>query len=160
MPKLGKDFGSIVNYTCSLAKEPATLYVGMPLTMLYWSDRHPYEIVEVKDQKHIKIRELDHKSLKDNSFTECQEYEYIPNPNNPVITMTKRGKYWYSTTTITKDILDEIEKAEPSQQVVLKCFLANHNITPEALLKRGKITKYSRENLAFGFAEYYYDWSF
>ena len=35
--------------------------VGTGMTEYSYTDRHAYEVVEVVDQKHIKVREYDHK---------------------------------------------------------------------------------------------------
>ena len=45
--------------------------VGDYATEYLWSDRHAYEVVEVKDQKHVKIRRLDakNKAMYDNDWT-------------------------------------------------------------------------------------------
>lgn len=69
--------------------------VGMGVTEMLWSDRSPYEIVEVKDDRHVLIRALDYKRIDNNGFSECQEYEYYPNENNPVtmIFLTKKGEW-------------------------------------------------------------------
>ena len=63
--------------------------VGMGVTECMWSDRHPYEIVEVIDDRHIKIRALDYKRTDHNGFSEVQEYEYTSNPNAHVFTLYK-----------------------------------------------------------------------
>ena len=69
--------------------------VGMGVTACYWTDRHPYEIIEVKDDRHIVIRALNAKRIDDNGFSECQEYEYTSNPNGAVYTLykNKKGKW-------------------------------------------------------------------
>lgn len=69
--------------------------VGMGVTQCLWSDRHPWEVIAVKDDRHITIRELDSKRIDHNGMSECQEYEYFSNPNNRVYELfrTKRGKW-------------------------------------------------------------------
>lgn len=69
--------------------------VGMGVTQCLWSDRHPWEIIAVKDDRHITIRALDAKRIDRNYMSECQEYEYYSNEKNRVLNLykTKRGKW-------------------------------------------------------------------
>lgn len=67
--------------------------VGTGMTEYLWSDRHAYEVVEVTDQKHIKVREYDHRYAGDGSMDNV--WELISNPENPIREMVKWGKYWY-----------------------------------------------------------------
>ncbi len=82
---------SVVNLVSARhnAVEPA---VGMGVTELCWTDRHPWEIIAVKDSRHITIRRLDSKRIDDNGFSESQEYEYYSNPDNRVINLYKDNK--------------------------------------------------------------------
>jgi len=125
--------------------------VGTGMTEYSWSDRHPYEVVEVTDQKHIKVRELDHKSIGEPM---TNTWELFSNPDKPIRIMTKRGKYWYWTIIVTKDILNEID------DIHVQLFLAQNSIDIDKLKTKGKITKYHRANVSFGIAEYYYDYEF
>lgn len=126
--------------------------VGTGMTEYSYSDRHPYEVVEVKDQKHVKVRGLDHKHVGDGCMD--NNWELLSNENNSVRELTKRGNYWYWTTTVTKDILDKIDKIET------RLFLCQNNIDIDKLKEKGKITRYRRANVSFGVAQYYYDYSF
>ena len=126
--------------------------VGTGMTEYYYSDRHAYEVVEVKDQKHVKVRKLDHKPIHIGGFD--NEWELISNENNPVKELTKRGNYWYWTVRVTKDILEKIDEIE----TVL--FLCHNNIDVDKLKEKGSATRYHRANVSFGVAEYYYDYEF
>ena len=79
-----RGYGSMVNaignQTKSLKPE-----VGMGVTELMYSDRHPYTVVEVISEKRIKVTADDVKRLDKNGCSEIQEYEYIPNLNAPRI---------------------------------------------------------------------------
>lgn len=135
--------------------------VGMGVTEYLYSDRHPYEVIGVFDQKHVVVRLLDHK-LKGECYS--NEWELVSNENNPTYVLTKRGKYWYNTITVTSDILDELKEAKESddteRQIRIALFLAHNDIDCDKLRDRGKITRYHRMNVSFGAAEYYYDYSF
>lgn len=125
--------------------------VGMGVTEYSWSDRHPYEVIEVIDQKHVVIRGLDHKPK-----GECysNEWELISNEENPTYLLTKRGKYWYNTIKVASDILDDDE------DMMKRLWLVHNGIDVDNLIAKGKTTKYNRMNVSFGVAEYYYDYSF
>ena len=126
--------------------------VGTGMTEYSYSDRHAYEVVEVKDQKHIKVREYDHRHIGDGCMD--NNWELVSNENNSVKALTKRGNYWYWTTIVTKDILDKIDKIET------RLFLYHNNIDIEQLKEKGKVTRYRRANVSFGVADYYYDYEF
>jgi hypothetical protein len=125
--------------------------IGTGVTEYLYSDRHPYEVIDVVDQKHVYIRELDHKLIGE---PYSNDWELISNENNTVYYLTKRGKYWYKTITVTDDIL------EPEISVETMLFLTHNGINEDDLRNRKKITRYHRINVSFGHAEYYYDYSF
>ena len=150
-------YGSVNNRIDENRQFCNEIKVGTGMTEYFWSDRQAYEVVEVKDQKHVKVRRYDHKAIGE---AYANDWELISNENNPVIDMTKRGKYWYRTVTVTADILDEMETADNNRKFELSLFLAHNNIDPDKLRERGKVTKYHRVNVSFGKADYYYDFEF
>lgn len=152
-----KWYGSLNNRIEENRQFCDTIEVGTGMTEYSWSDRHAYEVVEVIDQKHVKVREYDHKNV-GGAYT--NDWELISNEQNPVFLMTKRGKYWYRTVTFTADILDEIEQAAGDEKLRLQLCLWHNNIDEEVLKEKGKVTKYHRMNVSFGKAEYYYDYEF
>ena len=89
-----KWYGSLDNRLLENAAMP-TPVVGMGATEICYSDRHPFEIIEVKDARHITVRALDWKRVDDNGMSDSQEYEYISNPNNHTanLFLTKQGKW-------------------------------------------------------------------
>lgn len=131
--------------------------VGTGMTEYSYSDRHPYEVVEVKDQKHIKVRKLDHKHIGE---AYSNDWELISNENNPIMEMTKRGNYWYWTVVITKDVLEDLESEDFETKFRTQMFLCSNNVDVDKLREKGKVTKYHRANVSFGKAEYYYDYEF
>ena len=117
--------------------------VGTGMTEYSYSDRHPWEVIEVVDQKHVKVRKMDHKHVGDGQMD--NNWELVSNENNSVRALTKRGNYWYWTVVVTSDILDSIDKIET------QLFLCHNNI---------EVTRYHRANVSFGIADYYYDYEF
>ena len=125
--------------------------IGTGMTEYSYSDRHPYEVVEVIDQKHVKVRKLDHRHIGDGCMD--NNWELFSNENNSIKTLTKRGNYWYWTITVTKEILD-------NDNIETSLFLCHNGISADRLREKGKITKYNRANVSFGVADYYYDYEF
>lgn len=132
--------------------------VGTGMTEYYYSDRHAYEVVEVQDQKHIKVRELDHKHIGENCMD--NNWELVSNENNVVRTMTKRGNYWYWTSVITDAILANLESEDAEQRMRTELFMAYNNVDAETLKAKKKVTRYNKANVSFGIADYYYDYEF
>lgn len=131
--------------------------VGTGMTEYSYSDRHAYEVVYVKDQKHVEVRKLDAKHIGE---AYSNNWELTSNENNPVYEMTKRGNYWYWTVTVTSDILKDLESEDAEKRLGTSLFLCHNNIDVEKLREKGKVTKYHRANVSFGKADYYYDYEF
>lgn len=93
---MGKElYGSLHNRMLENSNGQPVPQVGMGATECMYSDRHAYEIIEVKDERHIVVRQYDTKRIDNNGMSESQEYEYISNPNNPTrnLFLTKQGRW-------------------------------------------------------------------
>jgi hypothetical protein len=132
--------------------------IGTGMTEYMYSDRHPYEVIAVKDQKHVTVRKLDHKHVGDGCMD--NNWELISNENNPIREMSKRGDFWYWTTTITSDILKKLESDDAETRLMTSLFLCHNNVDIDKLREKGKLTKYHKANVSFGVAEYHYDYEF
>ena len=132
--------------------------VGTGMTEYSYTDRHAYEVIEVTDQKHITVREYDHKHKGD--FEMSNNWELISNPNNPVRAMAKRGKYWYWMVEATDSLLDELANADAEQRLHIQLFMAHNNIDVDELKRKKVVRRYHRANVSFGIADYYYDYEF
>jgi hypothetical protein len=152
-----KWYGSLNNRVEENRMYCEKIEIGTGMTEYLYTDTHPYEVVEVKDQKHVKVRKLDHK-LVGEAYT--NNWELTSNENNPVYEMTKRGNYWYWTVTVTSDILKDLESEDARERFRTQLFLCQNDIDIDKLREKGKITKYHRANVSFGIAQYYYDYSF
>ena len=124
--------------------------VGTGVTEYHYSDRTALEVIEVRDQKHIVVREYDHK-LKGEAYS--NDWELISNPNNPSYLLTKRGNYWYWTNTVTAAEYDSYDW-EKQLRIALAGF------DPDVIRTKGKQTKYRKANTSIGKASYYYDYEF
>lgn len=125
--------------------------VGTGMTEYYWSDRHAYEVTEVIDQKHVKVREYDHKHIGE-AFT--NKWELVSNPDNPERLMTRRGNYWYWTNTLTADDLEKVTDPYDRFRFSMMGF------DLDKVQQNGKQTKYTKASVSFGIASYYYDYEF
>ena len=128
--------------------------VGTGVTEYFYSDRNAYEVTAVKDQKHITIREYDHK-LKGDAYS--NDWELISNEDNPEIDLVKRGKYWYHAVTCTPELVKKIKEGDDVQA---KFWLA-YNFDADKIIETGKAqTRYHKRNISVGKASYHYDYEF
>ena len=92
--KLGTETGSLINHLASRAASPRP-EVGMPATILLWTDRSPATVIWVSASgKTIKVQEDAYRRTDTRGYyTEEQDYEYSPDPAGRVETvrLTKRG---------------------------------------------------------------------
>ena len=130
---MSKWYGSLNNRLEENRQFVETIKVGTGVTEYSWSDRHPYEVVEVKDQKHISIRMM------------RQE-------------LAKRGNYWYSVVTITPERAKEILEGDDIEAKLWAC--ANNFYLDEIVASGKNKTRYHKRNISIGKAEYYYDYEF
>lgn len=87
--------GSLVNLITGNSKNPNPT-VGMGATVLMWTDRSPATVVEVsKSGKSVTIQSDNYRRTDTNGMSECQDYEYTPNPNGSkrVFTLRKNGRW-------------------------------------------------------------------
>ena len=87
-------YGSVYNRMQERGKQPEPK-VGMYATEMYYTDREPFEIIEVKDERHITARKLSYKRVDKNGMSECQDYIYFPNPDGRIAHLfkTKQGRW-------------------------------------------------------------------
>lgn len=131
--------------------------VGTGATIYSWSDRHPYEVIDVKDQKHVTIREMEHRR-KAGAIDYSNDWDLLSDESKPHIDVVKRGKYWYQTTTITPEEAKRIIDENDIDGRIWAC--QNDFILDDVILSGKNKTKYHRINISFGVCEYYYDYSF
>ena len=144
-------YGSIENRLEEGRQFCEEIKVGTGVTEYSWSDRHPYEVTEVTDQKHIKIRKMDHKHIGDGHMD--NSWELISNENHPEIPLVKRGSVWYIEKIAT---LEDLE----SENFERRLWVAMSGFDPEKIRAKGFQKKYSKMNISIGVADYYYDYSF
>lgn len=149
-------YGSLNNRVEENRQYVKEIKVGTGMTEYFWSDRHAYEVIAVKDQKHVTVREYDHKKKSDTAFS--NDWELISNPENQTMDLVKRGKYWYTVVTITPEEAKEIYEGS---DIDAKLWACHNNFDLQEIIASGKKkSTYHKRNVSFGVAEYYYDYEF
>lgn len=81
--------GSLTNLITP--SNPAFPTVGQGATILHWTDRSPATVVAVsKDGKTVTVQDDNYKRTDSNGMSECQDYEFSPNPVGGLTTFTLR----------------------------------------------------------------------
>lgn len=68
--------------------------VGMGVTELGYTDRSPYEVIEVVNEKKIRVRSMSYERIDGNGMSDCQEYKYSSKPDGVVKTLVFRNGRW------------------------------------------------------------------
>lgn len=98
---------SLVNNIMIQSASPEPV-VGMGATRLMYSDRKPFTVVEVINSNTLVLQADDYKRVDNNGMSDCQEYVFSQNIDNPTYIVTKRkngswitkgqsmknGQYW------------------------------------------------------------------
>lgn len=123
--------------------------VGMGVTEYSYSDRHAYEVVKVIDQKHVFIRQYDHKPAGEPM---SNDWELISNPNNPEIELVFRYGSWQSVSVWNQQKIDEY--------IARNGYFIDFYGVREKLKSKPEVKVYRKMNVSFGKADYYYDYEF
>lgn len=127
-------YGSVTNRIAENMKMPKP-ELGMGVTELCYTDRHPFEVIEILNEKKIKIREMKAERIDKNGMSDCQEYKYVQKPDGEVKTLVLRNGKW-------RDLVKELENDENNKLVEVETRRLGGN------------------GWLIGKAEYYYDFSF
>lgn len=153
---MSKWYGSLNNRLEENKMFVKEIKVGTGMTEYLYSDRIPYEVIEVEDQKHVKVRRMKHRRAP-NAIDFSNDWELFSDENGYQMNLVKRGNYWYNKYTFTREMLTagtEEEQIRAWNHVVM------NGGDPNKVLEKGKMDKYFRVNVSFGVAEYHYDYSF
>lgn len=133
--------------------------VGTRATIYMYSDRHAYEVIEVKE-KEIVIRKLDAVRVDDNGMSDDQHYEYKSNEKNPKMTLVNKNGAWREV------YIFNIKNFDNTQENMKSFYIARalSNLTEKQVEKfnAGLDVKKlgGKVNISFGIADEYYDFSF
>lgn len=148
---MSKFYGSLNNRLMENSVGPKPV-VGMGVTECCYSDREPYEIIEVKDDKHIVVRAMGYERIDNNGMSECQDYRYFSKPDGAVYHLVLRNGRW-------RDRIEEAVYEEDPDGEYVRLFDGGNN---KRYRKVGtKLTnKLGCNGWRLGVAEHYYDFSF
>lgn len=109
--------------------------IGMGVTELCYTDRHPFEVIAILNDKRIKVREMTAERTDTNGMSDCQKYNYVPNPDGEVKTLVLRNGKW-------RDLVKEYDNDENGRLIEVETRRLGCN------------------GWLIGRAEKYYDYSF
>lgn len=154
---MAKMYGNYYNRVMENTADPQDIVVGMMATQTWYTDRDVWEVIEVKDQKHVTVREM--KATCNKAFT--QDWTLESDLNGRTMELTKRGKNWYETATVTLDEWKEAQKEmEAGNLDKALGIVVRGGFDPDKIEEKGKQTKWYKRSITFGVNSYYYDWEF
>jgi hypothetical protein len=157
----GKDTGSLMNLV--MGNNDTLPQVGKGCTLLMWTDRHAYEVMEVsEDSKRVVIQKYVPKRLDTNAYSENQNYEYSTLSGSCDVIVWKWGAWRRENKTI--QFTEEYAKTiGPSffgseEHAILYPNNATHPILIDG--KTELKVSYEKVNIIWGVKDEYYDYSF
>jgi len=153
-----KETGSFFNLM--MGNNSTLPIVGEGATILHWTDRSAYEVIEVsKDYKDVVIQRYAPKRLDDYGMSDCQSYEY-KELTSEVRKLRFRNGGWKEEM-IRYELLDSINfddlNEEQRDSLTAEHYTMGWNFV-EGLTKAKKT--YHKVNIIFGVRREYYDYSF
>lgn len=168
-----KFYGNInnrVDENCYFGDTYGNIKVGTPCTVYLWSDRHAYEVIEVKGQDRLVIRRLKAIRTDDYGMSDMQEYEYKSNPTAEPeeIKLAKNG--WRNVSVFNLEKFDKLvhtlmkdtatkEDAEKRAEFYWRQALTEKQFE-KVLAGKEVIKLLDKINISFGVADEFYDYSF
>ena len=163
--KLGTDTGSLFNYM--MGNNVSQPVVGQGATILHWTDRSAYEVIEVsKDLKKCKIQRYDPERVDNLGMSDSQEYKYEKLTEEKHDLIFRNGAWRYNCTEIifTKEFLSSCTKFATALNLTEEQRLEIYHGEPFPQKVVDGITKlkkvYPKVNIIFGVKREYYDYSF
>ena len=162
--KLGKQTGSFFNWMMS--KNKSVPVVGAGATILLWSDRHAYEVIEVNEkEKSCVIQRYAPTRLDKLGMSDSQDYEYKELTEQKVKLYYRWGG-WKSrrdSVTFTEEALEKYGEGGSKLHDAYKAAGGEYvgafisSVIP-GLTK--PCVEWNSENILFGVRREYYDYSF
>lgn len=162
----GDTTGSFVNYL--MGNNSTKPEVGKGATLLMWTDRHAYEVMEVlNDGKRVRLRQYDAERTDDNGMSDSQSYKY-EKLNETDEFYVWRYSAWYREVEcirLTKEyneqykILKESASSREAFDQMYQPLLDEHGDLKVVEGKTEKYKKYSKVNIIFGVKDEYYDYT-
>jgi hypothetical protein len=82
---------SLTNYMMSGSKGAPQPEVGMGATELLWTDRNPYTVVEVINEKTLRLRPCRVTRYDEGGY--AKEFEELPTADTILVTLRKNGRW-------------------------------------------------------------------
>ena len=152
-----KLYGNLMNRIGEDKQYCEEIKVGTGMTEYAWSDRHAYEVVEVRDQKHVTVREYDVEHI---GTGMDNKWRLISNPDAPLCDMVKVGDYWYWVCTVTAQEWMEARAQMEAGKIEWALSIVRNGFDPDKIMAKGKQTKRTRAKVSFGVADYHCDYEF
>jgi len=159
LSQVGSFFNYLMSHNSSVPK------VGKGATLLYYSDRHAYEVIEVDENKKKVVLQKYQPTPFFKEMTDSQSYEYKELTNQKLTLYYKWGswKYKFLKTVFTDEAKKKYGEMGPKLHEAYKaaggeyigCFVGT--IIP-GFTKQ--VTEWCTVNVLFGAKEEYYDFSF
>ena len=155
--------GSFINYL--MGNNSTRPVPGKGATLLYHSDRHPAEVLEVsQDGTRCVIREMGYKARANAGGMGHQEWDIFPNPDAPTETLVYRNGAWRKVCKIVLFVNDWWESfSSPQERISAQKELNLWDEHGRLRYVKGVTrisTTYPVVKILFGQAEYHYDWEF
>ena len=158
-----KDTGSLTNLI--FGNNSTIPVVGKGATLIYWSDRHAYEVMSVSDDlKTVVLQQYIPERVDKLGMSDSQQYKYEKLDGNNITIRYQHGAWKITGTTIV--FTDEYNKKLEDREFYQQYLLNRENIWEfNGVLKlidgitRVKKT-YNKINVIFGVKDEHYDYSF
>ena len=167
-----KLYGSLNNRLYENKMYCDKIEVGTYATKYYYTDREAYEVVEVINQEHIKIRQLNAIRTDNNGMSDCQSYRYESDLNSPIEELKFMRNNWYEVFTyapleiikerVKEDLRPEARTEEIIMTAVRLCCKEMTKKQWEKYLSGQNVKVYKKLDcgISFGVADEYYDYCF
>jgi hypothetical protein len=86
---VGKDTNSLINMVMAGNNNPVP-EVGMGATKIMWTDRHPFTVVEVVNERRLVLQADKYFRTDGGGMSDSQEYAYQSDPDGVKVEVTKR----------------------------------------------------------------------
>lgn len=153
--KLRTETGSLINHLMSA--NTTTPQVGKGATILGWTDRRAYEVLEVsEDAKRVKLETLNAIRTDNLGMSDSQSYRY--EPTGDVFDIVFRRGSWC---TVGKIVMLTEAALQMNPEERIKAIFPNGQTFPALIegLTFEKVT-YSKISIVFGAKNHYFDYSF
>lgn len=151
-----KLYGSVTNRLMENSKSPVPV-VGMGITQCFHSDRHAFEVIEVKDNTHITVRRMKATRSDSNGMSDCQDWTLESNPEGTVYHLVYRYGHW--RTRLTKYVIEQDAEGNPIVNTPEEQHRTGEYYKGKTVLTQ-KLHNLRGYGWHLGHASEYYDFSF